>query len=336
MAARKKKTASRKRGKSEVAVRGSSALGAVGAVGGDLAERFKKYVERDSATAGGVSGWPYIGTSNGIFNLGEDDNREVLEDVIILGAMYENAYYEGDYDPSKRDAPLCFALAETEEKLSPPESLGDARQSMQSDPAGPDCGDCWANQFGTAERGKGKACKNVRRLALLPGDELTPKFLTKVDGAMLRLPVTSVKAYSQFVNKVTKALGVPLFMMRVNITITPDRGTQFKIDFDPADWIETERGEVPAIITDPNVLEVLEERVKEAEGHLSRLPTQGGGDDESGPKRDRKAVAARAGGRATPTRKKKGTRSSSGKKTTKKKAGRKTAARSKTSGERKF
>lgn len=327
MAARRssKKRSIKKTSETAVARRGGgSAIGTVSTVAASWQDRIKQHVERDAATAGGIAGWPYIGTSGGIFTLGEDDHRDKLEDVIILGAMHENAYYEGDYVAGESSAPVCFALSETEDDLAPPESLGEARQILHSEPVGEKCVDCWANQFGTAERGKGKACKNVRRLALLPADKLTVPYLSKVEGAMLRLPVTSVKGYSTFVNKVTKVLGVPLFMLRCAITIEKDATTQFKIDFEPQDWVTNDKGqEVPGIINDEAILEVLLDRVNEAEAYLKRVPSAGG-DEESGPKRKGgRAVPAKAGGRAKPSRRKAGTRTAGKKAAGKKADGRK-------------
>ena len=56
------------------------------------------------------------------------------------------------------------------------------------------CASCKLNQFGSAENGKGKACKNMRTLYLLRSGDVMP--------IMLTLPPTSIKPFRQFVNSV--------------------------------------------------------------------------------------------------------------------------------------
>lgn len=290
-----------------------SALAIPGELPSDWRERADKYAKRDAATASGATGWPYIGTKNGVFRFNEDSFEE-LPPLLILGVRYENAMYDGTFDPDNPNAPDCFAISETEDGLAPPELLGDKRECLQSDPSSEKCEGCWANAFGTADQGRGKKCKNVRRMAVLPADKIDAKSLSEVEGAMLRIPVTSVKNFSTYANKVTKGLGIPLFMLRTSIAIEDDEKTQFKITFEPVDMAETNKGSVPLVITDGNILEVIEARVKEAETYLDQFPNIGGDDDApksrraNGKSRERKAAngtrpAARKSTRKGSTRK---------------------------------
>ena len=262
-----------------------------GAINAEWKQRLAKYAQRDAATATGAGGWGYIGTKNGVFKF-NDTNLEELPPMLILGASFENAFYEGAFDPDNPSSPKCFALAREEKLLAPPESLGDKRQSLQSDPAADTCAGCWANSFGSAVQGRGKACKNIRRLALLPADRLDARALQEVEGAMLRLPVTSIKNYSSFANKVTKGIGVPLFMMRVRISIEPDTKSQFKITFEPYDFQKTANGSVPLLIQNSEILTVLEQRVNEADTYLDQLPNSN--NDEAEAPKGRSAPKGRA------------------------------------------
>lgn len=54
------------------------------------------------------------------------------------------------------------------------------------------CRDCPMNQFGSGEGGKGKACKNMKRLYILTKDSLFPYALT--------LPPTSIRAWTDYVS----------------------------------------------------------------------------------------------------------------------------------------
>lgn len=56
------------------------------------------------------------------------------------------------------------------------------------------CKDCAMNQFGSGEGGKGKACKNMKRLYILTGDSLFPYALT--------LPPTSIRAWTDYVSSI--------------------------------------------------------------------------------------------------------------------------------------
>lgn len=294
MGARRKQSSRSNVPRSKVpATKTSSVLSVPGDLPESWRDRVEKYTQRDAKTATGATGWPYIGTRGGVFHF-NDDSFEEMPPMLILGARFENCFYGGKYDPDNPNPPDCFAIAEEEDRLAPPEALGDARQCLQSDPAGESCKECWANAFGTAEGRKGKACKNVRRLALLPADNLTAKALSTVEGAMLRIPVTSVKNYGTYANKVTKGLGRPLFFLRTGIAIEDDEKNQFKVTFEPVDMAETPKGLVPLLIKDAEILDVIESRAKEAETYLDQHPMVGGDANSPKPSRERRALASGA------------------------------------------
>ncbi len=300
----------------------TSALTVPGELTQEWRDRLKGHAAKHAATAAGATGWPYIGTKGGIFRHNEDKLEE-LPPMLILDVLYENAFFDGEYDSDNPSGPDCFALSTEEKTLAPPETLGDARQCLNSEPAGSDCSGCWANVFNTADRGKGKACKNTRRLAMLPADDdlLNAKSLSQIEGAMLRLPVTSVKAFSAYANKITKGLGIPLYMLRTHISIFQDDKTQHRIEFEPYDdLVETPKGMVPQIIADAPLLEVITQRYEEAQTYLNQVPSSGG-DDENAPKRKQLGAGRRAtttkGAKAdAPKRKvaRKGSRATTGRK----------------------
>jgi len=250
--------------------------------------RIQQYAKRDAATAKGAAGWPYISTKGGVFKV-EETRLEELPPMIVLGTVFENSFFAGLYDADHASAPTCFAIGTEEENLAPPESLGDQRQCIQTEPTSPKCSGCWANVFGTGERGKGKACKNTRRLALLPADELSVGSLSQAQCFMLRLSVTSVKQYASYANKVARSLEIPLFMLRTRIRIEPDPKTQFKILFEPYDIVEQDGRVLPLLIGDSDLLTAIEGRVKEAENFLMQVPSARDDESEGAPKR--RAVA---------------------------------------------
>jgi len=175
------------------------ALGKVGDYRAELA----KYAKEDSARlpSGGGS---YISIRGKNFSF----QGAVLEDplkVVAIDYGFENALYEGKWDPETPQPPVCFAVAKTLDDLAPHES--------SPKPQAESCRECPHNQFGTADTGKGKACKNSIRLALL--STATKKFdagyVEKADPALMRLPPTSTKHFRGYLKKVTEGLQLPLF-----------------------------------------------------------------------------------------------------------------------------
>lgn len=156
-------------------------------------------------------------------------------DVIVIDAVYENALYEDDYDPDNPATPVCFAFAHEEGELVPHE--------LSTKPQHDKCAGCPQNAFGSAARGKGKACKNIRRLSMLPATPLTAEAVQSSEVAFMKLPVTSGKFYTQYVNTLATVNKRPPFAMVTTIGAQPDAKTQYKVTFTAA-----------APITDSDVL----------------------------------------------------------------------------------
>jgi hypothetical protein len=98
------------------------------------------------------------------------------------------------------------------------------------------------NEFGSAETGRGKACRNTRRLAMIPAGtfnqagkleliEDEEHYETTAVGFM-KLPVTSVKGYASFVKQVAGALRRPPFGIVTKVKVVPDPKSQFKVVFE--------------------------------------------------------------------------------------------------------
>jgi hypothetical protein len=105
-----------------------------------------------------------------------------------------------------------------------------APHPSSSQPQHTDCKTCPHNQFGTADNGKGKRCKNSRALALIPAGT-TAVDLPAVEVAVMKLPVTSGKNWSQYVNKIATLYARPPLGVITAITTVPDAKSQFKVMF---------------------------------------------------------------------------------------------------------
>ena len=96
------------------------------------------------------------------------------------------------------------------------------------------CADCKWNAFKSDDRGKGKACKNIRRLALIHADSLdSPQAVAKAQVAFLNIPVTSVKGWANYVRTLANVMKRPPYGMVTQVEAQPDDATQFRLLFEP-------------------------------------------------------------------------------------------------------
>lgn len=148
-------------------------------------------------------------------------------EVIVLAAVHRNVYYSERFNPNDIKNPDCFALAESEDDIQPHENV--------SKPKAQHCQDCTLGQWKSDPNGgKGKACKQSRRLVLIPAsDGMTEEVIKKAEMAILDLPVTSAKAYGNFVNVTASTTGLPPYAVVCEVTETPDPKTQFKVNLQP-------------------------------------------------------------------------------------------------------
>jgi len=92
-------------------------------------------------------------------------------EVVVLGYINANAMFSSTYDPNAPEAPICFAYAEPGDELKP--------STKVEKPEAPVCSDCPNDEFGSAQTGKGKACKNEYQVAVIvPGQGDVPMTLS--------------------------------------------------------------------------------------------------------------------------------------------------------------
>lgn len=203
------------------------------------------------------SGGRFFSTKAGVLAFDDTPMPGNQMAVIILDGIHENLYYGSSYDPDNRAPPKCFAFSREEdgtsideEDMAPHEIVDKETDTFerQSDT----CAECPMNQWGSAEKGRGKACGNRRRLALIPagsyvslgkgkGYELElfedDEVLAKADLAFLKLPVMSAKNYSRFVHSIKDEFRRPPHGVVARIWLEPDAKSQFKIEFEVIDTV---------------------------------------------------------------------------------------------------
>ncbi len=244
----------------------------------------QQHVGKGSAIVSGTGGAQYISTKGARFTYQEEQLESPLK-VVLLDAVRENVYYKGAYDPDNTRPPSCFAIADTEADLAPPADLKTKEH--------PTCKGCWANEFGSADTGRGKACKNSVRLALQPaGVGASPADMLAIEPALLRLPVTSVKAFAKYLRKLEGGLKRAMFAAITAVGIEEDKKTQHRITF-----------ELLEAVNDGGLGAVIMAKRQEVQDDLRRLPDPPPEEDETKGKGKkvvrRKALGARKKGRRT-------------------------------------
>lgn len=182
-------------------------------------------------------------------------------DIVVLASMYENQYYPGTYNPNEIQIPVCYAFGnmkqeDPEEGMAPhPEA-----EEKQCD----SCADCEMNVMGSAPQGRGKACKNVRQLAVVSADALEDAGeLKAAEVRTCKIPVTSVRNWGNYVRTVTEDTARPFWGVVTRMSVVPDAKNQFKVMFE---FVEL-------ITLDQEMYDALKKKVSEAEKGMG-LPYQ--------------------------------------------------------------
>ena len=196
----------------------------------ELADAAVAAADQESGAASGQ----FFGLKGGrlTFNDAPLLNNEMA--VIVLDGILENVFYDGKYDPENPQTPSCFAFGREDKDMKPHEKV--------EHPVCDKCSSCPNNAFGSAEVGKGKACRNTRRLAMIaagtmkdgrfsPFEDL--EHFESAQVAYMKLPVTSVKGYATFVKQLAGALKRPPFAVFTKVKVVPDDKSQFKVTFEP-------------------------------------------------------------------------------------------------------
>lgn len=164
---------------------------------------------------------------------------------VILDGVLENTFYEGDYDSENPSPPTCFALGRDDKAMAPHAVVFEKGQQQHDICGNERSGNCCPmNKFGTAERGKGKACKNRVRLMVIKAGELDangrltesyddPEHFASAAAAMFSVPPTSIGAYATYVKSIANTLKMPPHGVFTRISVRPDPKVQVRVSFDP-------------------------------------------------------------------------------------------------------
>lgn len=243
-------TATKKAAKSAAKPKSTKvAEGVSKSTGTDIAnwdEELAKYAQAAAASeANAGSGLQSFSLKAGVLSIDDNPmpNNEMA--VVILDHCFENVFYLDDYDPDNPTAPSAYALGHNEDELRWSEDSIPEMETPDGDQkiAGELCSDTWIDSWGSADKGRGKACRNLRRLLMIPAGTINKKtgefdMITDEDhfksakAAFMKLPPTSTTNWSNYVKQLNNSLRRPPFAVATRIKVVPDQKTQFKVTFE--------------------------------------------------------------------------------------------------------
>jgi hypothetical protein len=219
-------------------VRRKSETRAVAKWDAQLAEAAKRMQDQAADFGGGR----FISVRGGQLSIDGDAVPGNRIAVVVLYSLRENVYYDGDFDPDDPQTPLCFAF-DAGGQLAP--------HADAQDPQCDTCKDCRWAEWGSAARGRGKACRNRIRLAVLAAGKLDgrgafeayddPKHFAGDAIYQLSVPPTSGKIWRRYLGGLGGAHPATVFTL---IDVVPDPKDQWHFAFERLDRVPDRIGQV--------------------------------------------------------------------------------------------
>ncbi len=129
----------------------------------NVQEELRKELETLKQRVEPPSGY-LISTKGKVFSLPDGSTGDGPLAVTILDWVAANTYFEGIWNPKDIKPPVCFAYGREIATMVP----SDRSPNKQSDKG---CKPCIRNKWGSDPKGgAGKACKNTRRVLIVPID----------------------------------------------------------------------------------------------------------------------------------------------------------------------
>lgn len=171
-----------------------------------MQEQVKKDLEALKDRVGSPGGDAILVGQDKQFKLPDGSKHPGPLDSVIVDFVTGRFFYDRVFDPKNPCPPACFAIAASPKGMAPDKSS----PVKQSDK----CDTCPMNEFGSA--GDGKACKEMRVLAVIPEDadaETTP--------SVLKVSPTALKAFDSYVSTVGSTMGRMTYQVVTQIGFDP-------------------------------------------------------------------------------------------------------------------
>ena len=175
----------------------------------DLAKQSKK------AVAGVGTGGNFISCRGGnLAYQGQIIPGNKMKVIVVDWVLENQAYPPGGFDEENPQSPFCYAFGRLKEEMRPdPEQV--------PEPVNETCTGCPNNQWGSAETGRGKACAEVARLALVAEGDFEE--IEKANEVYFKVPVTSMKFWAGFVRELEQTYHRPPLAFVTEISLKPQK-----------------------------------------------------------------------------------------------------------------
>ncbi len=199
-----------------------------------LEKRFSADVEDTTARLNKPAG-NTIGIRNSKFTY----KQEVIGRTMIAIAVdfvHAQTWYEEDFDPDNPSVASCAALSVSGEEMQPLKESPLIQSEF--------CDGCPLDAWGSADRGRGKACGQQYKVAVVaagPGETLAT-----CEMAVMTLPPTSLKNWDTYVKGVAKGSKRPPYAVYTRFSFVEDEEWPV-LEFE-ADRLITDVGEANAIL----------------------------------------------------------------------------------------
>jgi hypothetical protein len=198
-----------------------------------LAELARASKEAVSGVGGGGN---FISLKGGMLSFQQAVIPGNVMKVIVVDWTLENQFYEGSYDPENSQAPSCYAFGRDAKAMAPNPEYVEV-------PIAASCADCPNHEWGSAETGKGKACKEVARLGLIAESDF--ENIEKAVLAYLKVPVTSMKYWAGYLRQLDEVYHRPALAFVTEIAIVKENTNKlpgWHVEFTLSEKIEDEAG----------------------------------------------------------------------------------------------
>lgn len=207
----------------------------------ELAALAKKSRKLESSVSLGA----FISTKGGQLTINGSPVPDNTMNVVIVDHLLENVFYGEDFDDDNPRAPECYAFSTPDDedgKLMVPHEKASDKQNEK-------CDGCRHNKFNTARKGKGKACKNIRRLAMIVASESEMDNIAGAEVRYMKLPVTSVKAWAAYVKQLDDVFSKPPLAFITEVKTVPTVGEKalYKVVFAVVEAID-DRAKLRALL----------------------------------------------------------------------------------------
>jgi hypothetical protein len=208
-------------------------------------EKFAKYAKDTKEQTKNIgTGGVGVKFGRGSITVGDTPVKGGKLECVIIGSCALNKWYEADYDPTDRQPPDCYAFSVISDDPEMAPSASAANKQSET------CVDCEKNVFGSAKKGRGKACANTIRLGLL-----TAKDAEDADGvgtaelATAGISPTNLTHYKKYTDLLEEEYGRPPWAVVTEVASYDDPKTQIRLEFKMVELIE-----------DNDILQALEKR----------------------------------------------------------------------------